>query len=151
MLNALRCPSFWPLNPNLGGLLFFSSHVDLFWPPRFALHGYIPYGPVKMFRLISVVLFNRLLKESLKLKVIFSQSSMSEYLLPVLNYLNAFYHEKSLFFRMWCYLLVAVGLSGILKGKQKLAVTFNFDKQDVIDFTKFSKMGCFFISKLKEI
>ena len=36
--------------------------------------------------------------------------------------------------------LVAVGLSGILKAKQKLGATFNFDKQDVIDFTKFSKM-----------
>ena len=34
----------------------------------------------------------------------------------------------------------AVGLSGILKGKQKVGVTFNFDKQDVIDFTKFSKI-----------
>jgi hypothetical protein len=29
---------------------------------------------------------------------------------------------------------------GILKGKQKLGVSFNFNKQDVIDFTKFSKM-----------
>ena len=29
---------------------------------------------------------------------------------------------------------------GILKAKQKLDVTFNFDKQDVIDFTKFLKM-----------
>ena len=38
------------------------------------------------------------------------------------------------------YLLDAVGSSGISKGKQKLGVTFNFDKQDVIDFTKFSKM-----------
>ena len=38
------------------------------------------------------------------------------------------------------YTLVAVGSSGILKAKQKLDVTFNFDKQDVIDFTKFSKM-----------
>ena len=38
------------------------------------------------------------------------------------------------------YILDAVGLSGILKAKQKLGVTFNFDKQDVIDFTKFSKM-----------
>ena len=38
------------------------------------------------------------------------------------------------------YLLVAVTSSGILKAKQKLGVTFNFDKQDVIDFTKFSKM-----------
>ena len=37
-------------------------------------------------------------------------------------------------------LVVAVGSSGILKAKQKLGVTFNFDKQDVIDFTKFSKM-----------
>ena len=36
--------------------------------------------------------------------------------------------------------LVAVGSSGILKAKQKLGVTLNFDKQDVIDFTKFSKM-----------
>ena len=33
-----------------------------------------------------------------------------------------------------------VGLSGISKGKLKLGVTFNFDKQDVIDITKFSKM-----------
>ena len=38
------------------------------------------------------------------------------------------------------YLVVAVGLSGILKGKQKLGVIFNFDKQDVIDFMKISKM-----------
>ena len=38
------------------------------------------------------------------------------------------------------YLIVAVGSSGTLKAKQKLGVTFNFDKQDVIDFTKFSKM-----------
>ena len=38
------------------------------------------------------------------------------------------------------YLVVAVGLSGILIVKQKLGVTFNFAKQDVIDFTKFSKM-----------
>ena len=30
-------------------------------------------------------------------------------------------------------ILVAVGSSGILKGKQKLGVTFNSDKQDVID------------------
>jgi predicted transcriptional regulator len=37
-------------------------------------------------------------------------------------------------------LIVEVGSSGILKGKQKLGVTFNFNKQDVIDFTKFSKM-----------
>ena len=36
--------------------------------------------------------------------------------------------------------LFAVGSSGILKAKQKLGVTFNFDKQDVVDFMKFSKM-----------
>ena len=34
----------------------------------------------------------------------------------------------------------AVTSSGILKAKQKLGVTFNFDKQDIIDLTKFSKM-----------
>ena len=39
-----------------------------------------------------------------------------------------------------CVYIVAVGSSGILKAKQKLGVTFNFDKQDVIDFTTFSKM-----------
>ena len=38
------------------------------------------------------------------------------------------------------YLLDAVTSSGNLKAKQKLGVTFNFDEQDVIDFTKFSKM-----------
>ena len=38
------------------------------------------------------------------------------------------------------YELVAVGLSAILKAKQKLGVTFNFNKQDIIDFTKISKM-----------
>ena len=32
--------------------------------------------------------------------------------------------------------LVAITLSGIGFGKRKLKVTFNFDKQDVIDFTK---------------
>ena len=36
------------------------------------------------------------------------------------------------------YVLDAARLSGILKAKQKLGVTFNFDKPDVIDFTKFS-------------
>ena len=35
------------------------------------------------------------------------------------------------------YIVVAVGLSGILKAKQKLGVTFNFNKQDVIDFITF--------------
>jgi hypothetical protein len=38
------------------------------------------------------------------------------------------------------YTVVAVGSSGILKGKQKLGVTFNSDKLGGIDFTKFSKL-----------
>ena len=38
------------------------------------------------------------------------------------------------------YILDAVGSSVILNGKQKLGVTFNFDMQEVIDLTKFSKM-----------
>ena len=38
-------------------------------------------------------------------------------------------------------LVDAVTSSGILKAKQKLGVTFNFDKQDVIDLMKFSKMA----------
>ena len=37
-------------------------------------------------------------------------------------------------------ILVAIGLSGILKEKQKLGVTFNSDKLGGIDFTKFSKL-----------
>ena len=37
-------------------------------------------------------------------------------------------------------LIDAVTSSEILKVNQKLGVTFNFDKQDVIDLTKFSKM-----------
>jgi hypothetical protein len=37
-------------------------------------------------------------------------------------------------------ILVAVGSSGILKGKQKLGVTFNSDKLGSIDFTKISKL-----------
>ena len=38
------------------------------------------------------------------------------------------------------YVLDAVGSSGILKGKQKLCVTFDSDKLGGIDFTKFSKL-----------
>ena len=38
------------------------------------------------------------------------------------------------------YILDVVTLSGILKAKQKLGVTFDFDKQDVIDLMKFLKM-----------
>ena len=37
------------------------------------------------------------------------------------------------------YIVVAVTLSGILKAKHKLAVTFNSDKHDIIDFTKFQR------------
>ena len=39
------------------------------------------------------------------------------------------------------YVLDAVGSSGILKGKQKLGVTFNSDKLGGINFTKFSKLS----------
>ena len=39
------------------------------------------------------------------------------------------------------YLLDAITSSGILKAKQKLGVTFNSDKLDGIDFTKFSKLS----------
>ena len=38
------------------------------------------------------------------------------------------------------YIADAVTSSGFLKALQKLGVTFNFDKQDIIDLTKFSKM-----------
>ena len=38
------------------------------------------------------------------------------------------------------YVVVTARLSRILIGKQKLGVTFNSDKQDDIDFMKFSKM-----------
>ena len=38
------------------------------------------------------------------------------------------------------YSLVVVGSSGILKGKQKLGVTFDSNNLGGIDFTKFSKL-----------
>ena len=38
-----------------------------------------------------------------------------------------------------CYVLVVVGSSGILKGKQKLGVTFNSNKLGGIDFYKIFK------------
>ena len=52
------------------------------------------------------------------------------------------FYNQSLYLgvRIQLWIVVAVGSSGILKVKQKLGVTFNFDKQDVVDFTKFSKM-----------
>ena len=43
-------------------------------------------------------------------------------------------------FQVCTYLLVAVWSSGILKGKQKLGVTFNPNKLGVIDLTKISKL-----------
>ena len=43
-------------------------------------------------------------------------------------------------FLVLSYTIVAVGSSGILKGKQKLGVTFNSDKLGSIDFTKISKL-----------
>ena len=53
---------------------------------------------------------------------------------------NFFLNYSAVFFLKYTYLVV-VGSSGILlKAKQKLGVTFNFDKQDVIEFMKFSKM-----------
>ena len=39
------------------------------------------------------------------------------------------------------YLIDAATSSGILKAKQKLGVTFNYDKLGGIDFTKFSKLS----------
>ena len=45
-----------------------------------------------------------------------------------------------IFVLLMIYNLDAVRSSGILKLKQKLGVTFNFDKQVDIDFKKFSKM-----------
>ena len=38
------------------------------------------------------------------------------------------------------YLVDAVGSSRILKGKQKIGLTFESDKLGVIDFTKLSKL-----------
>ena len=49
-------------------------------------------------------------------------------------------YKISFFKKESSYILVAVGSSGILKGKQKLGVTFNSDKLGSIDFTKFSKL-----------
>ena len=41
---------------------------------------------------------------------------------------------------MSIYIKDAVTLSGIVFGKQRLGVTFNFDKLDTIGFTKLSNM-----------
>ena len=50
-----------------------------------------------------------------------------------LKFLVACHHQS--------YILDAATLSGILKTKQKLGVTFNSDKLGGIDFTKFIKLG----------
>ena len=62
---------------------------------------------------------------------------MSNYILESLRTLNI---ALKIGVRLGMYVLDAVTSSGILKAKQKLGVTFNFDEQDVIDLTKFSKM-----------
>ena len=54
---------------------------------------------------------------------------------------KTFFSSKNNFFDfLYKYILVVVTSSGILKVKQKLGITFNFDKQDVTDLTKISKM-----------
>jgi hypothetical protein len=53
---------------------------------------------------------------------------------------SALYLEKQKSWKNMHSAVDAVGSSQILKGKQNLGVTFNFDKKDAIDFTKFSKM-----------
>ena len=51
-----------------------------------------------------------------------------------------FFSQRLDNFLLQMYRIDKVRSSRILEAKQKLGVTFNFDKQDVIDFTKFSKM-----------
>ena len=51
----------------------------------------------------------------------------------------------------WGYALVAVRLSGIEFGKQKLDVTSNFHRQDVIYFTEFSKLNMCRASEAKAV
>ena len=63
--------------------------------------------------------------------------------LPI--YMVARVHKSSLAYNFLCletdsYLLDAVTSSGILKAKQKLGRTFNFDKLGGIAFTKISKL-----------
>ena len=45
-------------------------------------------------------------------------------------------------FYITLYLIDAVGSSRILKGKQKLSVTFNSKKLGILDFTKFKNLAC---------
>ena len=67
-------------------------------------------------------------------------SDSSESFFKNLYVLNFWKGEKLVNFAEVGKYIDAVTSSGILKAKQKLGVTFNFDKQDVIDLTKFSKM-----------
>ena len=91
------------------------------------------------------VLFSFLLKKHAKGDIALDKvRSHLKYDLPFSNQLSKVYYKRQFnhFEGSWGYhdALVAVGLSGILKAKQKLGVTFNFNKQDINDFTKFSKM-----------
>ena len=63
----------------------------------------------------------------------YGQSHVCASSLPLLKFKHFYLH--------CVYILVAVGLSGILKGKQKLGVTFDSDKLGGIDFTIFSKLS----------
>ena len=40
----------------------------------------------------------------------------------------------------WHYIVIVVGSSGLLKGKEKLGVAFDSDKLGGSDFAKFSKL-----------
>ena len=62
------------------------------------------------------------------------------FLMLKIDLLTWFLRSGQEFDKNFTYVLDAVGLLGILKAKQKLGVTFNFDKQDIIDFMKISKM-----------
>ena len=59
----------------------------------------------------------------------------------IINLYLQFRCNPSKEFRRLLSLVDAVTLSGILKAKQKLGVTFNSDKLGGIDFTKFSKLS----------
>ena len=79
--------------------------------------------------------------------ILTSQVDMKKRLSNVGKIFCCFHYSRSIlwddinFFCFQGYLVVvAVGLSGLLKGKQKLGVTFNSDKLGGIDFTKFSKL-----------
>ena len=50
---------------------------------------------------------------------------------------SMFLCKSKIVYKIEVSIVVAVGSSGILKGKQKLGVTFNSDKLGGIDFTKF--------------